>query len=153
MYISKPSDLSSFMEEKCKSLAKLYAEQVLFDFTRDNNVLLRYAFRLVPDAGPLSLETPIRVGNIGQFRSLRVLFEFMVDPVDSSVDEVVLAFGTIRMEIPTWSTPSTKLKMNLRLPIRSNAETDSPPQAILQAMSKTDPIPPPRAGSSGGRIG
>ncbi len=136
MYISKPSDLSTFMEEKCKSLAKLYAEQVLFDFTRDSNVLLRYAFRLVPDAGPLSLETPIRVGNIGQFRSLRVLFEFMVDPVSNNVEEVVLASGTIHMEIPTWSAPSTKLKMNLRLPVRSISETDSPPQAILQAMSK-----------------
>jgi Ca-activated chloride channel family protein len=40
------------------------------------------------------------------------------------------------MEIPTWSAPSTKLNMNLRLPIRSSVETDSPPQTILQAMSK-----------------
>ncbi len=136
MYISKPSDLSQFLEDKCKSLAKLYAEQVSFEFDRDPNVLLRYAFRLLPEAGPLPIETPIRVGNIGQFRSLRVLFEYMVDPVPNGKDDVCLSTGVVRMEIPTWTAPSTKLKMNLRLPVRTTSEQESPPPAILQAMSK-----------------
>jgi Ca-activated chloride channel homolog len=136
MLIASPNDLSKFLEEKCKSLAKLYAEQVVFEFEHDPLVTLRYAFRMLPEAGPLPVESPIRVGNIGQFRSLRVLFEFMVDPLPQNQDEVALAAGTIRMEIPTWTAPSTKLKLNLRLPVRPVSEADSPPAAILQAMSK-----------------
>jgi Ca-activated chloride channel homolog len=136
MFISAPGDLTKFLEEKCKSLAKLYAEQVVFEFENDPLVTLRYAFRMLPEAGPLPAESPIRVGNIGQFRSLRVLFEFMVDPLPRNQDEIVLAAGSIRMEIPTWTAPSTKLRLNLRLPVRPVSEADSPPQAILQAMSK-----------------
>jgi Ca-activated chloride channel family protein len=136
MYVTSPNDMTQFLEEKCKSLGKLYAEQVLFEFEMDSNVALRYAFRMLPEAGPLPIDSPIRVGNIGQFRSLRILFEFLVDKVPEESDNVVLAAGMIRMEIPTWTAPSTKLKLNLRLPVRSAPETDSPPNAILQAMSK-----------------
>lgn len=136
VFIKAPADLAQFMDEKCKTLTKLYAESVVFEFDKDPQVILRYVFRLLPESGPLQTESPIRVGGIGQARSLRVLFEFMIDPLPPGCAEISLATGSVRMEIPTWAVPSTRLKLNLRLPVRVHGEPETPPQAILQAMSK-----------------
>lgn len=136
MYVAAATDLSMYLEEKCKSLGKLYAERVVLEFEKDPGVKVNYAFRMLPDAAPLSTQSPIQVGNIGQFRSLRILLEFLVEPLSRHQNEVILASGTVKMEIPTWQVPSTRLRVNIRLPIKDGLEQDTPPSTILQAMSK-----------------
>jgi Ca-activated chloride channel homolog len=136
MFISSPQDLQNFLEDKCKNLGGVYAERVIMEFEKDPYVELRYAFRLLPDAGPLPTEIPIRLGNIAQFHSLRVLLEFQIDQLRETVHEVVLAKGVVKMEIPTRAIPAARLKLNLKLPVRTEVENDAPPQAIVQSMSR-----------------
>jgi Ca-activated chloride channel family protein len=40
------------------------------------------------------------------------------------------------MDIPTWATPSTWLRLNLALPVYEDAEIQPPPQAIMQCLSR-----------------
>jgi Ca-activated chloride channel family protein len=78
----------------------------------------------------------MHIGNIPQFHSLRVLLEFLVQPLPKDTKEISLAQGYTLMEIPTRATPSSRLRLNLKLPVGESPEGDAPPQPILQAMSR-----------------
>jgi len=136
MYISAPKDLHKFLEQKYNTLGKIYAEQVTLEFEPDPNVELRYAFRLQPEANQLMAKPPIRIGNIVQFQTLTVLLEFLVKPVPETTEEVNLLKGWVRMEIPTRSIPTYKIRLNLTRPVCVESEPEPPPHSIVQALSR-----------------
>ncbi len=76
-------------------LSSLYARNITFDFSKDAGVELRYAFRLIPDTGPLSLTSPINLGNLYYGRNISVLFEFLVPGVKTESGLVNLARGKL----------------------------------------------------------
>ncbi|MCL4561124.1 MAG: VWA domain-containing protein [Chloroflexi bacterium] len=135
MFVSVPRDLHDILEKKCYNLAKVYAERVSLDLAAGDLAELRYAFRIQPDAGELVIQNPIRAGNIPQFHTLRILFEYYVKPIPEGVNEIILGTGQIKMDIPTRSIPTSKLKLNLRLPVGEAVDQEPTPQAILQCMS------------------
>ncbi len=67
MYISAPRDLRKYLEQKFSNLEKVYAEKVVLELKQNDNVELRYTFRLQPESGQLTTQGPIRVGNIVEF--------------------------------------------------------------------------------------
>jgi len=136
MFISSPNDLEKYFEEKCRRLAKTYAESVAIDFEKDPFVELRYAFRLQPEVGPLDIACPIRIGSIAQFNSVKVLLEFLVHKFPKETKEVTLAKGVIRMEIPTWMVPTSRLRFHLKLPIKQDINGDIPPKNIVSCLAR-----------------
>lgn len=136
MYISAPKELHSYLQQKYASLGRVYAERVTLDFSTDPNVELRTAFRIQPDATPLANKSPIIAGNIQQFNSLSVLLEFFVKPLDVTIDEITLARGSVRMDIPSRSVPAIKMNLRLVRPVLMDTEPESPPYTIVQAISQ-----------------
>ena len=128
--------MKNFLEEKVATLGRVYAENVTLDFEPGIHSSLRYAFRIQPEASSLPTGSPIHVGNIAQFHSLRILLEFQVDPTPSDEDDVQLCHGQIKMEIPTRAIPAARIRLNLHLPVTAGPESGQPPQAILQCMSR-----------------
>jgi Ca-activated chloride channel family protein len=135
-FITGPSDLKNFLEEKVSTLGRVYAENVILEFEPGLNCSLRYAFRIQPEASPLPIASPVHVGNIAQFHSLRILLEFQVDPIPVDQPDVLLCHGQIKMEIPTRAIPSARIRLNLHLPVTAGADPEQPPQVILQCMSR-----------------
>ena len=135
-YITGTHDLKNYLSQKLQMLGKVYAENILLDFASDPGCKLTYVFRIQPEATPLCAQTPICVGNVAQFQSMRVLLEFQVDPITKPVEEIALAKGFIRMDIPTWTVPSTWLRLNLALPVSEDIDLQPPPQAIMQCLSR-----------------
>jgi Ca-activated chloride channel family protein len=135
-YISAPKELHKFLEQKYSSLGRVYAEQVTLDFECDDNVELKCVFRLQPEATPLTITSPIRVGNIQQFNSLTLLLEFKVHNITDRMKEINLAHGRIRMEIPTRTIPTTRIRLSLSRPVVWDAEPEPPPHTIIQALSR-----------------
>ena len=136
MYVSAPKELHKFLEQKFNSLGKIYAEQVALDYETDDNVELRFAFRLQPESGPLTTKCPVRVGNIVQFQSLSILLEFMVKNLSNQTDEVILARGKIKMDIPTRSVPHTRFNFQLVRSVSPDSDPEPPPNEIVQALSR-----------------
>ncbi len=136
MYISSPRDLQVFFEEKCRRLGKTYAESVAMEFEKDPWVELRYAFRIQPEVGPLATDCPIRIGSIAQFSSLKVLLEFVVHKFPKETKEVTLGKGVIRMDIPTWVIPTSRLRFHLKLPVRQDLDGDIPPNNIVNSLAR-----------------
>jgi len=136
MYISAPKELHKFLEQKYNNLGRVYAEQVTLDFQSDENVELRCVFRLQPEAAPLPVTSPIRVGNIQQFNSLSLLMEFKVQNITDRMKEIHLAEGRIKMEIPIRTIPTARIHLSLSRPVVWNAEPEPPPRTIIQALSR-----------------
>jgi len=136
MYVSSPKDLAHYLEEKLSSLNRIYGRNAMFEFESDPGVELKYAFRIAPELAPLQLGSPINLGNILYGRSLSVLFEFMVSPNSSQGDNVQIAKGKIKVEIPSQNSTPSRLFIDIKRSISSSLERETPPAAIVEAMAK-----------------
>ncbi len=135
MYVSTPQDLRQLLSQKYAHLSKVYAERVVFDFQLSGGVELNYVLRIQPEVGILPTALPIRAGNIPQYNTLRILFEFLVHPIKRNVTLLNLAQGFIKFEIPTRAIPANKLRFNLSLAIREQIDEEPPPQVIIKCLS------------------
>jgi Ca-activated chloride channel family protein len=136
MYVSSPKDLAHYLEEKLGSLNRIYGRNAMFEFESDPGVDLKYAFRITPELAPLPLVSPINLGNIHYGRSLSVLFEFMVNSNSSQNDEVNIARGKVKVEIPSLNSLQNRLFVDIKRTISSSLERETPPAAIVEAMAK-----------------
>lgn len=136
IYISAPKDLRKHLEQKFNSLGKIYAENLKLDVKIDSGVDLRYAFRLQPEVSCLPLDQPLRVGNILKMKNLSVLFEFIVSDPTKFEEMIHLMSGTMVMDIPTRQAPTTRLRLNMMIPVTEKEDINVPHPAILQAMSR-----------------
>jgi Ca-activated chloride channel family protein len=136
LYVSTPRDLNKYLEQKLSSLEMIYARNITYEFNCDAGIELRYAFRIYPETGPLTINSPICLGNIQYGKSLVVLFEFVVQPISHGVDQVRLADGRVKMEIPSENATFERLFLKLRRPVSDNPEIELPPAPIVEAMSR-----------------
>jgi Ca-activated chloride channel family protein len=136
MYVSSPKDLAHYLEEKLGSLNRIYGRNAMLEFESDPGVELKYAFRIAPELAPLQLSSPINLGNILYGRSLSVLFEFMVNPNSPQKDEIRIAKGRVKVEIPSQSMALNRLFVDIKRAISSSLERETPPAAIVEAMAK-----------------
>jgi Ca-activated chloride channel family protein len=135
MYVSNPKDIQKVLLEKFSSLGKAYADDSRLDFIIPEGVELRYVFRLQPEAGLLSFESPMLLGPIIHEMSLKVLFEFVVQPVDSAQKIITLVDGTIQVTLAEEQMPARPIPIHLFRPIADGPEADIPPAEIVEALS------------------
>ncbi len=133
MLVSTPRDLEHFMMQKLSDLETIYARGLRLEFETSPDLNLRFAFRLNPNVGLLDTASPILLGDIHHRRSVSFLLEFLVPPLIKEEEQLRLAQGFIRMEVPGQKIPPM---VNLSRPVRANVEVDSPPAVIIEAMSK-----------------
>lgn len=136
MYAAKAKDIEAFFTDKFDRISTTYADQVVMHLTTGKNVDLRYAFRLSPDPGPLNSDNDLNLGYIPIDTSLTIVMEFAVDAIPTDVDELVLADGSLKMEIPSRSIPSVTSRFEFSRPVSSQPDLEPPPQALIKAMSR-----------------
>lgn len=135
-YAAEPKDILSFFEAKLNRLSTTYADNVTLKINTGENCTLRYAFRLSPDPSPLPTDAEINLGYIPIGPSLSVVLEFAVDKLPSEVDLVTLAEGSIKIDIPTRTIPTSHSKFCFTRPIGVDDQVEPPPQALVKAMSR-----------------
>ncbi len=62
MYVTRPQDIQQTLLDKFNQLGSAYAEETRIDFKIPEGIELRYAFRIQPEAGVLSYESPNAAG-------------------------------------------------------------------------------------------
>ncbi len=134
-YVATSKDLYRLLEQKMTANATVYAHGLTFEFTSHALCQLRYAFRLGSDAGPLQTTSPIVIGDLLYGKTLSFLLEFYISHVTKDVDQISLADGKLKMEIPSQSEGKTRLFLNLIRPVVDNPEPELPPSAVLDALS------------------
>ena len=99
MYVSRPQDIQQTLLDKFNQLGSAYAEETRIDFKIPEGIELRYAFRIQPEAGVLSYESPMMLGPIVRQTSLKVLMEFVVQPQNVQQNPVTLFDGKISVTL------------------------------------------------------
>jgi Ca-activated chloride channel family protein len=134
-YVSKAKDIKGFLKKKFYELGQVFAEQLTFEFQPGPGVTLQYAFRLNPDAGPLPVQTPIRLGNVPLKSDLSFILEFLIAPPDKEAQELNLVNGEVRMNVPAQAElPS--LEILLSNPVHGTDSEEEPPAELMEAISR-----------------
>jgi Ca-activated chloride channel family protein len=135
-FAAKPQNIRKLLEKQFNAITRTFANNVQLNYTTSENVDLRYAFRLVPDTGELTSESPIAMGNIPLERSLSVIMEFLVKEVPPGNGEITLAEGSLKLTIPSLPVPNTQVPFRLARQTAKNPEVEPPPQVLVKAMSR-----------------
>lgn len=135
-YAAKPRDIRKFFKSKLDRLSSTYADKVSMQMTTGENVDLRYAFRLSPEPGPLVTEPEMNLGHIPRESSLSVIMEFAVESIPPDSESLVIANGTLKLDVPSRTIPSTTSRFSFIRPVVAASNNDPPPQALIKAMER-----------------
>lgn len=136
VYLPRPQDIQQALLDKFARLGKSYAEETRLDFDIPAGVELRYAFRLQPEAGLLSFESPLIMGPLIRDGILKVLMEFVVHPEAVRDSTVTLLDGKMNVTLADRSLPVKVMDARLTRPVTAAAGIDPPPAEILDALSR-----------------
>jgi Ca-activated chloride channel family protein len=135
-YVREPEDIRKFLKEKLYKLGQSFANQIIFKYEKRPNVDLQYAFRLQPEAAPLEIGTQMILGSLPREDKLLILLEFLIQDVPSNIEELELVNGRINFNIPGSSKFFYSQTIRLVRPVNLEPDTELPPLAIIQALSK-----------------
>ena len=135
-YVKKPDDIRRFLIEKVIGLGQSFATQVVFNYEKTSDIDIRYAFRMQPESAPLEIGTRMLWGSIPRGEKLLIMLEFYIREIPAGNAEIILVNGRISFSVPGNSHIPYALQLRLERPISQEAETDQPPIAILQALSR-----------------
>lgn len=136
LYADKTTEIYKLLEQKFSGLNQCYANNVKLAFQHGQYSELAYAFRLAPELGMLSVESPVFLGSVPIEGSLSVLLEFDVDAKRQRDGDLTLAEGDLRLDIPSRSIPSTSARFELSRPVKTPIHGEAPPQALINAIGK-----------------
>ena len=136
-YVAQPQDIKRLLLEKFNALAQVFAEDVTLEITPVEGVDLTYAFRLQPEPAPVPLrESVLRFGPILQDTSIRVLFEYIIQPKAVKSGKVTFLDANIKVSIASHPLPVPAYRMRLYRAVSDAPESDSPPPQVVQALSR-----------------
>ena len=136
MYVSRPQDIQEKLLDKFNQLGSAYAEETCIDFKIPEGIELRYAFRLQPEAGVLSYESPMLLGPVIRQTPLKVLMEFVVQPQNVEQNQVTLFEGRISVTLMNEISMTRPIPIRLVRPVGDEASVEVPSTAILEALSR-----------------
>lgn len=135
-FVSSSKELYNILTEKIQETEVVYARNVRLKFKIDPLAKLTYIFRLSPDLSMLDLDSPIYLGNLHWGKNLKAIFEFRIDELPPSMNVLKLMEGSISMEIPTENVLRHRLDVDLSFSILPKVEKETPPPAIVNALSR-----------------
>lgn len=136
IFVSQPKDIERLLKEKFSNLARAYAENVILEYKTQEDVELNYLFRLRPETGPLTNESPIHMGSIMHDEPLSILIEFRIGPQSKAGDVINILQGELEISSALSPIPIPPLRINLSLSVKDVSTPEPPPAAIVQAISK-----------------
>jgi Ca-activated chloride channel family protein len=136
MYVSRPQDIQKTLLDKFTRLGSAYAEESRLDFKIPEGIELRYAFRIQPEAGVLSIQSPIMLGPIVRDTSLKFLLEFIVQPEKEQQNAITFFDGKMSVKLTEEYSPRTPIPIRLICPYTDDSSMDVPSVEIIEALSR-----------------
>jgi Ca-activated chloride channel family protein len=136
MYIPRPQDIQHALLDKFNQLGKAYAEETRLEFESSEGVELRYAFRLQPEAGLLSFESPVMLGPVIWDNSLKVLMEFVIHPEAIQRTTATLLNGKVSITLTDQLPPLKSIPIQLVRLVLDETNAEPPPVEIVHALSR-----------------
>lgn len=136
-YISQPRELNRFFEKQARNSSVLYSKNLRFEYSQDDKVELLYGYRLEPEASPLILENPLVLGNLFYGKSLRVLLEFRIAPLDDEQLFLRLAEGRLWVDLVLSNKfDPSKVIFRLNRPVNLEFGNENPSRDLVDALAR-----------------
>ncbi len=135
LFVSTTDHLARLLEEKLNAIDNIYARGIRFEFDPGPDLELRYAFRLYPESGPLSVSSPMMLGNLPYGRTMVVVLEFLVKESPEGLQQLKLAEGKLKFDISRDGVP-VRLPLAFELEISDQPSQDQPSPALLDALAR-----------------
>lgn len=135
-YVSNPGDIKRLLLEKFDHLWETFKEDVTIEFKKSRNVELKYAFRMHPELGRLSVDSPLHLGPVLRNGCIRILLEFLVSGIGNA-NVIKLLDGEVKVNSTIQNKPVSTLPLKLSCPVdRSIIKPEPPPDEIIHALSQ-----------------
>lgn len=135
-FISSTQDLRNYVQKLSDSISITAAENLSFDYQSDEGIITNYLYRLSPDVSVLPLEFPVPLGEVYFNKKSVYLLSFTIPPVKDNQNIVILAKGKIRYQPSVHADRKMRLFVNLALGIEGTEPSHTPPQEIVEALSR-----------------
>lgn len=135
-YISKASDIKTFVQEKFNNLNQIVADHLSLQLAPEPNVFINTIFRLQPDAGLLTTTNPIRLGSVQKNHALSILLEFLIPPIFQAGSRFTIAKGEIKFILPFQPQFSHKIPIAFSRMVGTPDQEEKPNTSIFQALTK-----------------
>ncbi len=135
-FIDETGDIHNSILEEIARLGSCLTEQITYNFQMAPNVTMSSIFRLQPDASPLDIISPLNLGNMPRHGTMSILFEFVVNAIPPELNQLSLAKGFLKFEIPRH-TGKTRYVHRISFDRLVTTETIKtlPPTSILNSLT------------------
>lgn len=132
-YVQDLNQVKEFLEQTISSLKQARTRRLTLEIVPAPGVQILSAFRILPEALPLSLQDIYSLGTLKKNKPHRVLFEFLVDPIPEKIERAVIASGefTLKRTGKDINIPFT-LERGL---VPQSKELDPPTDEVIRAIS------------------
>jgi Ca-activated chloride channel family protein len=132
--LSSAAWASAFINEHVRGLGNNYADRITAHLTLDPGVELLNVFKLTPDAGPVPLEEPLRLGSLPCQQVGKVLLKFKLPAMPAGLQN--LARLTVEADVISLGRRGERVLLDLAVTVAADAPSVAPPSALLEALSK-----------------
>ena len=133
-YIGNAQEVADFIQDRVRGLGSAYAERLNVQLTLDPQMELASVFKVSPEAGPVPIEQPLRLGSLPKRQPASILFKFRLPPLSPGQQNIArLSFFA---DVVSLGRRGERLVVDLSLPVVKNPPTANPPQSIVDALSK-----------------
>ncbi len=133
-YIKSTEHVAAFINEHVRGLGSNYADRLTAQVTLDPGVELLSAFKIAPEAGPVPIEQPLRLGSLPRQEVGRVLLKFQLPAMPAGLQNI--ARLTFEADVISLGRRGERVVLDLTVPVMLNAPAAAPPPALLEALSK-----------------
>ncbi len=135
-FVTSTRQLSTFFDQRLKDFDALYARNLCLEAECHQSVELVSAYRVQPDFLKLDISPRIPLGNLRHAKSIKVLLEFCLPPLDEKTSEIELMHGKISMMVPGMAVNYTRIPIAVQKQVRMAPSLEGAPLAIIEAMSQ-----------------
>ena len=133
-YINNNQEVANFIQERVRGLGSAYAERLNIQVTLDPQMELASVFKVSPEAAPVPIEQPLRLGSLPKRQPASVLFKFLVPPLTPGKQNIArLSFYA---DVVSLGRRGERLVVDLALPVVKSPQTGPPPPALVEALGK-----------------
>ncbi len=132
-FVQDLNQVKEFLEQSISALKQTRTRRVTLEIIPAPGVQILSAFRILPEALPLSPQEIYSLGILQKDKPHRVLFEFLVNPIPENIEPAVIASGefTLKRTGKDFTIPFT-LKRDL---VAQSEELDPPTDEVIRAIS------------------
>jgi Ca-activated chloride channel homolog len=136
MYLLQTQDIQHALLDRFSKLNSAYAEELRLVFEPKKETELHYAFRITPEPGLVSFESPMNLGPVLFENHLQLIMEFIIQPEAVAHPVVDVLDGKLEITLSGSSIQPAPIPIHLTRPVRIQTDSAPPPMEIVSALSK-----------------